>query len=198
MMDEIEIIYKHYEDTFSIVSEREKKRDLLFLIVIGFLGLLLIQLMYSLALSDAVDNISIMGIALNLSEVPLPVLVSTTWTFFVLFLILYYQVTIHIDKQYNYLHKLEKQLSELLSSSQSISRESSDYLTNKYHWFRHWVWIFYTGICPSIVIIAILWGLRLEYLTNSIPIYHKIYDSVLGTIGIISVVLYLIGQWLEK
>lgn len=26
-MDEIEIIYKHYEDTFSIVSEREKKRD---------------------------------------------------------------------------------------------------------------------------------------------------------------------------
>mgnify|MGYP006894386006 CR=1 len=43
-MDKVEIIYKHYEDTFSIIREREKQRDFLFLVVIGFLGLLVIQL----------------------------------------------------------------------------------------------------------------------------------------------------------
>ncbi|MDO9555170.1 MAG: hypothetical protein Q7J40_01130 [Atribacterota bacterium] len=194
----LDILYSHYEDTFAINREHEKERDRLFLIIVGILGLLVLELMYSLVLSKAVERINFAGFSLHLTEIPLPVLVSLTWTFFSLLVLRYYQITVHVEKQYDYLQQLEQQLSILFNYPNIISRESSGYLTKKFSLFRHWIWIFYTVIYPIIVITAITWSLRLEYLTQSIPVYHRIYDTALGGLGIISMVLYLIGRIFNK
>lgn len=154
--------------------------------------------MYSVALSKAVKQINIVGVSLNFNEIPIPALVSLTWTFFSVVLFRYYQITVHVDKQYNYLHKLEQKLSEMLQEPKLISRESAGYLTEQYSWFRHWVWIFYTAIYPTIIMVAVVWNLHLEWSVKTIPVYHKIYDTVLGGLGIISIILYLVGQWFEN
>lgn len=198
MRKKIEILYKHYEDSFSLIRERERQRDRLFLITIGLLGLILLQLMYSIALFDAVDQVSIIGFSLSLKEIPIPALVSLSWTISCIILLRYYQVTVHIEKQYTYLHQIEKELSEHLKQPELISRESSGYHTDRFSLFRHWVWIFYTAIYPCLVIIILAWTLRLEWATYTLPIYHKIFDTTLGLLGISFSVFYLLGQWLNK
>lgn len=194
----IETLYDHYKDTFSKIKECEKQRNRLFFIVIGFLGLLVLQLMYSIALSEVVKQINILGCSLNLKEIPISVLVSLTWTFFSMILLRYYQIIVQVDKQYSYLHDLEENLSNSLGESKIISRESSGYLTDKYSWFRHWIWIFYTAIYPVIIIVSISLSFKLEWSAQNIPMYHKIYDTVLGILAIISMILYLLGNWFEK
>lgn len=194
----LEILYDHYKDTFLKIQVNEKKRDRLFYVIIGFLGLLILQFIYSIALPKVVKQINILGFSFSFNEIPVPVIISLTWTFFSMIVIRYYQIIVHVDKQYNYLHELESKLSNFLDKPQIISRESSGYLTNNYSCFRHWVWIFYTAIYPAIIILAIFLNFKLEWSVQSIPQYHKIYDTILGVLAIITMVFYLVGNWFKK
>lgn len=192
----LEILYDHYKNTFIQIQDKEKKRNYLFFVIIGFLGFLILQFIYSIALPEVVRQINILGFTFSLREIPIPVIISLTWTFFSMLVIRYYQIIVHIEKQYNYLHKLEEQLSNYLDKSQLISRESSGYLTDQYSCFRHWVWIFYTAIYPTIIVLAIFLNFKLEWTVQSIPKYHKIYDTVMGVIAIKTMFLYIFDKWL--
>ncbi|MBA2134155.1 hypothetical protein [Capillibacterium thermochitinicola] len=193
-----DILYNHYIDTYANAKERENLRNKLFLITVGLLGLILLELTYSTDMVNAIKQINILGININISVIPLPILISFTWTFFSILSVRYYQVTIHIDKLYLYIHGLEKKLSALMGENNIISRESSGYLTKKFSIFRHCVWYYYTAIYPAIVIIVIIWSLILESSIAIIPIYHKYYDFCLGLLSVGFLVFYLVGQWLEK
>lgn len=192
------LLHDHYKDTFSHIRERERQRDRLFLIVLGFIALMLFQLNYSLLLQQAVTELTIAGFKLNLSKIPFPVLLSTSWMFLAVFLLRYYQVVIHIDKQYDYLHTLESRLSKALGEDGSIGRESSGYTTKKASFFRHWVWVFYTGLFPVIVLASIGWALLLEWNITLIPMAHKCFDSALAVMVLLSLVLYGVGCWLNR
>ena len=194
----LEILYDHYKDTFLKIQDKEKKRNYLFFVIIGFLGFLILQFIYSIALPKVVNQIDILGFTFSLREIPIPVIISLTWTFFSMLVIRYYQIVVHIEKQYNYLHELERELSKYLDNSHLISRESSGYLTNQYSCFRHWIWIFYTAIYPTIIVLAIFLSFTLEWAVQSIPMYHKIYDTVLGIIAIKTMFLYIFDNWFRK
>ncbi len=192
------ILRDHYKDTFSHIRERERQRDRLFLIVLALLALLLFQLHHSLLLQQAVTEVTIVGVKFNLSEIPFPVLLSASWMFLAVFLLRYYQVVIHIEKQYDYLHPLESRLSKALGEDGSIGRESIGYTTKKASFFRHWVWVFYTGVFPVIVLASIVWALLLEWNVTLIPIAHKCFDSALALMVALSIVLYGVGCWLNR
>ncbi len=192
------LLHDHYKDTFSHIRERERQRDRLFLIVLGLIALVLFQLHHSLLLQKAVTELTIAGFKLNLSKIPFPVLLSTSWMFLAVFLLRYYQVVIHIEKQYDYLHPLESRLSKALGEDGSIGRESSGYTTKKASFFRHWVWVFYTGLFPVIVLASIGWALLLEWNATLIPMAHKCFDSALAIMVLLSLALYGVGCWLNR
>ena len=192
------VLHDHYKDTFSHIRERERQRGRLFLIVLGLIALVLFQLHHSLLLQQAVTEVSIAGFKLNLSKIPFPVLLSTSWMFLAVFLLRYYQVVIHIEKQYDYLHPLESRLSKALGEDGSIRRESIGYTTKKASLFRHWVWFFYTGLFPVVVLASIGWALLLEWNATLIPMVHKCFDSALALMVLLSLVLYGVGCWLNR
>ena len=145
-----EILHDHYKDTFAIVCDRERQRNRLFLIVLALLGLLVLLLQSSATLHLAIPKINILGLTVKLSKLPLCVVISTSWVFLTALLLRYYQLTLHVYKQYDYVHCLEERLSEALGSRDIITREGKAYLANKGHYFRHWTWRFYTLCFPLI------------------------------------------------
>lgn len=193
-----EILYAHYKDSCERIREREKQRDRLFLIVLGLLGVLVLIFRYSVVLHAAVPEISLGGIKIKLSEVPISVLLSTAWTFLAALTLRYYQVTLDIEKKYDNLHILEKRLSAVLEDPGAINRESAGYLTKKGKWFRHWVWLFYTVAFPAVIISIIVWAIANEICVGSTPFAHRVYDIVLAAFTLISVASYLGAIWLKK
>lgn len=194
----INILYDHYKDSFSHIRERERQRDRLFLYVLGLLGLVLFQLHYSLLLQQTLTEINVFGITLKISSIPIPVLLSVSWTLLAVFLLKYYQAVIHIEKQFDYLHSVEFQLSELLGNNCSIERESTAYMTQKARLFRHWVWFFYTLFFPLIVLASSVWAITLEWRTILIPIEYRFFDSIIVLIIATTLVFYIIGVWIGR
>jgi hypothetical protein len=195
MDDSANLLHDHYKDSFAHIRDRENQRELLFLIVVALLGGIVLQLRYSLVLPQTVSEVTIAGVKLKLSNVPMAALLSTSWTFLSVILMRYCQTAVHVVKQYDYLHGLERRLSATIGVENAIYRESTGYLTEKTKCFRHWTWIFYTKIFPAIVIVSVGWSLFLEREANAIPVPHKVYDSAMGVITVLTVMLYAGGLW---
>lgn len=191
------ILHDHYNDTFGHIRERERERDRLFLIVLALLGFVLLQLRYTLLVQTAVTEVTFFGISIAPEKIPTGVLLSTSWTFLAALLARYYQVSIHVDKQYDYLHDIESRLCGALGEDNCIYRESSGYLTKKFRASRHAVWIFFTALFPLIVVAAVGHGMYLEWCMAKLPIAHKIFDSVLATSAVVSAVLFTVGCWAD-
>ncbi len=195
---QVSLIYDHYKDTFFHIRDRERQRDRLFFFVIALLGFLVLQERYSLFLSQFVSEIEIVGIKINLNQVPLPAVLSTSWTFLSVLFLRYFQVTVHIDKQYEFLHSLENILSESLDYNKAFCRESSGYFTQKTEGFRNIVWFFYTVIFPLIIFITIIFSIYSEWNSLFIPCSHKIYDFTIGVITSIFLFFYTYGICLKR
>lgn len=148
----VSLLYEHYKDTFSHIREREKKRTRLFLLVLITLGLLVLQLNFALTLDQVLKEVIVVGLSMSINQIPSAALVSISWALLVVFLMQYYQVTLHIEKQYDYLHQLESELNRVLDNKICISRESNGYMTEKGSLFRHWIWLFYTLLIPIIIV----------------------------------------------
>jgi hypothetical protein len=192
------LLYDHYKDTFSHIRECERQRDRLFLLVLVLIGLLLLQLQHSLLLQHVVTEVKVAGVKLNLNRIPIPVLLSVSWMFLTVFLLKYYQVVIHVEKQYDYLYPLESRLSKAIGEDGSIGRESIGYTTKKASFFRHWVWIFYTCLFPLIVLASVGRAMLLEWSAAVIPMAHRCFDSALALMIVLSLALYGVGSWLDR
>lgn len=192
------ILHDHYKDTFTHIREREKQRDRLFLIVIAALGALVLQLTYTAAATKIVAEVEVLGVKVQVDKVPMPVLLSTTWTLLAGLFLRYCQITIHVDKQYDYLHDVERRLSAALGMNGAISRESNGYLTKKSQWFRTFVWLFYIIAFPAVVILATLFSIVMEWWGTSIPLVHKWFDGVVAGGVVVLVGVYIAGVWFGR
>ncbi|MFN8655616.1 MAG: hypothetical protein U0105_04705 [Candidatus Obscuribacterales bacterium] len=167
----------------------------MFLILISLLGLLVIQLQYNLA---GIPEISILGINVLLDKLPGAVVLSATWTYLLVLLVRYYQVNVVVENQYDYLHRLEEQLSALLGDEKLYRRESAAYLVKKAQGFRTWIWRFYTIAIPIMVIAATARAAYLEWYAASIPLYHKIYDATALGASLWLITLYFLRYGVPK
>lgn len=188
-----DILHDHYKDTYWHIREREKQRDRLFLIVIAILGVLILQVTYTAAAAQLVSEVEILGVKARPDKLPMPAMLSTTWTFLAVILLRYCQVTTHIDKQYGYLHALEERLSKALGTDGAVARESTGYLTDKGRWFRNCVWFFYIAVFPVILLVAAGFAIVMEWCLTGIPVPHRCYDTALAAGVAGSVALYVAG-----
>lgn len=187
----IEVLYDHYKDSFDQIRQREKQRDRLFLILLGLLGGLVLQLSYTQAALPS--EIEFLGIKADIQKVPMPAVVSTTWTFLASLLLRYCQVSIQIERLYFYLHDLEKRLSATMEMENAIYREGRDYFQKQTKSFREYVWQFYRRGFPAVVLIAVGTSIFIELNETSISKWHKGYDLAVAVAVAVLTFIYAKG-----
>ena len=152
-MNEIDILYDHYKDTIVEIKNKEKKRNKLFIIVLIHIFILFLITLRPDSASQTISDFIMekWGTGLYFS-------INTVQAFFMISLIYcvirYYQINIQIDKNYPYVHKLEKELSTKLG--ESIQREGKNYL-KEYPKTQDIVYYCYKYIFPVLFSIALLY-----------------------------------------
>jgi|SRR6185369_242634 len=194
----LKLLYDHYKDTFSINRGRERSRDILFYLVVLLFGVLLLELGHPDNFTSILTEFEFQGAKLHLSNIPYGTIISVTWTLILMTAMRYCQISTHIEKQYKYLHKIEEKICSIIGEDDVFSREGKSYFEN-YPLFSEWTWFFYTGIFPVIIIIAALFALHIEWNFLDMPLYHQLFDTVIGFVILTTFMLYrTIPQILKK
>ncbi len=190
----LNILHDHYKESFLHIRDREKQRDRLFLFIIALIGILFLEIQYVEIFPNIFKNINLESFNLDLSTVPIFVFLSITWTYLFILVLKYCQIAISIERQYEYLHILEKKISNIFNDKEIYSREGRAYIKN-YPIFSEFAWIFYVLIFPIIVILSTALLLYFEWNMENTVYYHLIYDSLLVLGVALSFILYRIWSF---
>lgn len=106
-----ETLHDHYKETFQYIRERETLRVRLFLFLIALYAVLAVQIQYPRKFDGSVETINLLGVQVDVSSLSLAALLSATWVFVLAVVLRYCQTTMNIERQYDYLHKVEGRLS---------------------------------------------------------------------------------------
>ena len=196
-MDEkkLDIYYDHYKDTFQQQVRYIENRNRYFFISLVLVGLLFVLITDPTTVNNAANSFA----QKNVSE-------KFVFDFgyvnhFILFgllcvLILYFQVNLTIEKHYEYLWKLENDLTNELQPL-SITREGKFYLKVKPIYIK-WVSKIYKFFYPISIIFAIAVKLLLVIQGQSVTNLSFWVDLVLCLIIIAMTSLYFYWQNIER
>lgn len=185
----LEVLHDHHKDSFSYIRDRERQRDRQFLILIGLFALLIVQVQYPTRFDGALEPTSIFGVEADLSALPFAALLSATWVLTLAITLSYCQVTVNVERQYGYLHELERELSNLLGNESLHRRESAAYLTD-YPLFQEWAYFCYRFLFPTVAVLAILLVLWAEFRGLSSTQANKWFDVAIAVAIVVSLYLY--------
>lgn len=191
-----EILYDHYKDTFAHIRDREKQRNRAFFIVIALVGLLFLEVGYPANLAQLLGEVDASPIKLSLRAIPGPALLSATWTFLVVVVLQYCQTSVHIERQYKYLHVVEDTLSSDYGGV--IFRREGKAYCDDYPLLTQWAWFFYTLMFPAIVIVAVFALIILEGAEVHEPRYYFWYNCIGALAILLSLTLYRFLPLLNK
>ena len=169
-MEEIDLLYSHYNDTFSILKDKEKKRDRLFIILFLLMMLLFLfsinqDSMYQM-IKEFIKNKTDISLAFGFN-----VVLSFLWIILFYSTIKYYQIVVHINRGYEYLHKLEATIDSKVDFK--FERESKAYL-DEY---------------PILYVVIVYYKIILEWQSTEY-IFNNILNTIMATLIIIATVFY--------
>lgn len=188
----IEILYDHYKDTFENQKIYLGKRNNYTLICLGLI------LVISFEISNPQQSISISNalIEKNIGVVKIDFSYINSVLIFILFWVvkMYYNHIFLIEKTYDYIHKIEKKLSQELNPFK-ITREGKTYL-NHYPWLSNVVDKIYTvGFPLSVIFVAISkWKALINSMPEPIKNGHFWFDTVFLFGIVLSSLLYLANR----
>lgn len=148
--NKLSILAEHYKNTFDFQKENLLRRDKLFFLI---LCLLVLKLFIIYTPNDAFILISqFIQEKLSLkSEINLLFVQSVIWFSLLALVIKYFQSVIFIERQYNYIHKIEALLSQEYENK-TFTREGISYLKD-YPKFLNWASFLYTILFPIILLV---------------------------------------------
>lgn len=210
--DKISTLYDHYKDTNTYLKKDIDKRDK----VTRYLFLIII--LYSLTEFRQIDSTSVfndlckkyLGISLNINYS----LITTIILFLILLCtIKYFQMCMNIEKQYNYIHKVEDNINSICEEN-LITREGYSYLKDYplFSAFLHRIYNFFLPLSLIIlmiiklcyIFIAIINSIDISQNSDFICIFLKdtVIISIMNLIISISIILttmlYLIFLYRDK
>lgn len=146
--------------------------------------------------TQSLNNIELNGfLNFKLSLIPFGVVVSMIWVYFLISGMAYYQLCTWINRQYEYLHEIEIQLSQAIQAKY-FSREGVAY-KNKYPLFLDWVWVLYTYVFPVILLLTSVRILFLEWICSNME-FNLYFDAIVGLLFLITVALFRYDNLLKK
>lgn len=187
-MNELEILYDHYKDSYGLSKQAQDKRNKYFL-VICIIEFTLFFFVFSpnetaSTLLRFLSSISDAQIVLSVQ-----ILQCFLWVILVYFSIRYCQSNLYVEKQYKYLERLELDISLKLSGF-NLDRESGNYL-NKYPKALDFIHIFYTWIFSILYIVINTVKIASEWIFKQ-NIAISIIDSVFYIFCTILMCLYFV------
>ena len=185
----LDILYDHYKDTFTWVRSYISSRDQLLFLILLVLAVMLLQI-FSPRDSGAILS-KLISTKLGFDAPINPAFVASLLWFALLALaIKYFQIVWIIEKQYEYIHRLEESLSETLTPMDRLfSREGAHYLRN-YPLFSEWSHYIYTMVFPLLLVTVIVLKIKGEFVCWKCSAIFYVDWFMFAAISI-SIVLYL-------
>lgn len=188
----LELLHDHHKDSFSRIRERESQRDRLFLVLVALYALLTIQIQYPLDFDNTIDKIAPFGVEISVESLPFAAFLSATWLFTAAIALRYFTTSTNIERQYDYLHKLEEAISSQFEGD-IYRRESREY-TERYPLLQSVAWRSYTLLFPIVAFLATAFLLVEEIRNLDYFALNKILDSVIAGYLLILVLAYALAQ----
>ena len=185
----LDVLHDHYKESFSLIRERERQRDRLFLALIGLFALLVFEVQYPAGFGGALGPLKVAGAEVDLGSLPLAGLLSVSWVLTLAVALRYCQAVMLVERQYGYLHDLEEKVSQELGDDGLYRREGRAYLDD-YTLFQDWTWICYVFLFPIIAALAVLALVTTELTRLPYPWIGKTFDVVVAIALIVSFYLY--------
>lgn len=166
---QMEILHDHYKETFSYIREYSKLRGRY------FAALILVNFIFLFRIFSPDEAAALPGVLLaellhmdNIVEINTLFVWSILWFVFMALANRYFALVVLVDRQYDYLHKLENYLSDFVGNN-LYRREGHEYLST-YPKFLNWVNGLYKIIFPIVLLLLpptfIIW----EFVTvDNIP-----------------------------
>ena len=186
-MDKPDLLYDHYKETYSIIKDNLIQRNRFFIML-----LVIITLQFLFAISPKSIITIITTIILNTYHIDISgqmvIIQCLLWLVLLYFTMRYYQSTVSIERQYNYIHSLEADIADLMDIK--FNRESGDYL-NDYPKMNDMIDILYKWIFPLIYCLVICCKIISEFQNSSfgLPI---IFDVIIFICCFVLTILYLV------
>lgn len=186
-MDDLEIAYDHYKETFTLIKDSEKDRNKIFIILC-----LLIAGLYLLAtepnslfqvLKDLVKEYGKTSINFSISIVQ-----SLLWIVLLFYSMRYFQVNSYIERQYNYLHIIEEEINAKIEFT--FCREGKSYL-DKYPMVLDLIYYIYTWVFPVIYIGIVLYKIIMEWVSRY-NMRGVLLDTLIAGCIIVASCLYIL------
>ncbi len=185
-----ELLNDHYKDSFSYQYKYIKNRDRFFQLSLLFAFLIFIQYLFpkdiTEALQQVADNKFSLKKVLNANYI-----VSALWLFEMIFYLRYIQCHGIVEKAYDYIHELEDNLRNL---GIPIAREGKAYEEN-YPLIKKWFHCLYTRIIPLMLVVLLSFKIYAEWSDEQCSIGHKLLDSVLFGITLITLALNSLAKY---
>ncbi len=191
----LQILAEHYKETFDFLQKNLKQINRLFLYVLCILILMLFQLYTPLEASNLISQF--ISSKLNMSaRMNMLFVQSIIWFGLLATTLKYFQSVVFIERQYNYIHQLEEQLSKEYEKK-AFTREGESYLKD-YPAFLNWASCLYTIFFPAILLIIssskIVSECKLLGFKQILVWFNVVFFLCIA----ISVILYLIALHVKK
>jgi len=191
-MDNNGILYDHYKDTVNIVKNEENKRNKMFIVILIHLIILFFisikpESIYN-TISELLKENFKTGFYFSINVIQIMVMISMLYC-----TIRYYQINIHIDKTYVYIHKIEEDIAEMVC--EDFSREGKSYLTN-YPKTLDCIYYSYKYFFPLIYVIALISRVIINRTWHDWKI--KLIEVIITLILIVLNALYMFDTYNQK
>lgn len=152
-----ELLHEHYRDTCGVMQGLRVSRDRCFYLVIAVLAAALFDVATPQGFATAVGDLLKARLGLS-NALDLAYVRSVLWFLLLGLTLRYSQLTLNLERQYDYVHKLEAALQEEVHPA--FRREGSAYLED-YPRFLTWAHFLYTIVFPLLLcVIALGWTYR--------------------------------------
>jgi len=151
-MEKMNILYDHYKDTILLQKHDEKVRNRLFVAICICVLLLMLMIVYPNNIYQNMQELLSDKFGVNI-KLELKILEAFNWFIISYLTIRYYQLNANIEKNYKYIHNLEKELENKFKLS--INREGTNYL-GQYPMFLTLSYVFYKYVFPISFTICII------------------------------------------
>jgi len=191
-MDNNGILYDHYKDTVNIVKNEENKRNKMFIVILIHLIILFFisikpESIYN-TISELLKENFKTGFYFSINVIQIMVMISMLYC-----TIRYYQINIHIDKTYVYIHKIEEDIAGMVC--EDFSREGKSYLTN-YPKTLDCIYYSYKYFFPLIYVIALISRVIINRTWHDWKI--KLIEVIITLILIVLNALYMFDTYNQK
>jgi hypothetical protein len=186
----VDLLNDHYKDTFTHLSEYRRLRDRLFALILLTITIMLFQLYSPDEAGRAIGEFVVSKLDLQ-TLIGISFIESIIWFILLSLVIRYFQTVILIERQYDYLHRLEEEINKNFGGV-AFTREGKSYLKN-YPLFSKWTHMLYTIVSPALLILVIMVKISHEIYFASGTTPLLIFDIAIAIFTLISTILYLVS-----